>query len=213
MSEVTTRKRYKHGMANSVEYRIWRAMRSRCENDNQRCFEDYGGRGIKVCKGWREEGGFQSFFKDMGNRPSPEHSIDRENNELGYCCGHCEECLANNWPANCRWITRLEQSHNKRNNRHITVDGVTKTLTEWGRIHGINHRTLSKRLDQGMSFSVAVSTPVKPPPELIEFRGEKKSYTDWARQFGISKHALSMRLNNLGWTLEKALETPVVKRG
>jgi hypothetical protein len=76
-------------------------MLTRCYNPRHAYYESYGGRGIKVEDAtWLTS--FVNFFADMGRKPSPKHSLDRINNDLGY------------FPANCRWATALEQRHNQR---------------------------------------------------------------------------------------------------
>ena len=42
-------------------------MLNRCNNPNVIGYENYGGRGIKVCKRWQR---FENFLADMGRRPS-----------------------------------------------------------------------------------------------------------------------------------------------
>lgn len=82
------------------EYRTWCNMIGRCENPNVDRYPHYGGRGISVCKKWRES--FEAFLADMGRKPSPDHSIDRKNVNGNY------------EPGNCRWATDSEQQQNKR---------------------------------------------------------------------------------------------------
>jgi hypothetical protein len=91
-----------HGQAavRTPEHTAWVSMNQRCSNPNNPRWKDYGGRGITVCDAWRES--FEAFFRDMGARPTSNHSIDRIENERGY------------EPSNCRWATRSEQQRNRR---------------------------------------------------------------------------------------------------
>lgn len=87
-------------------YRSWAAMKARCLNPNLPDYADYGGRGITVCKRWRES--FAAFLKDMGERP-PDRTLDRKNTNGNYT------------KANCRWATPKEQVGNRRNTKHATT--------------------------------------------------------------------------------------------
>ncbi len=115
-------------------YNCWNAMRHRCNNPSNKHYEDYGGRGIKVCERWDQ---FENFLADMGPKPQG-LSIDRIKNDLGY------------FKENCRWISLSEQQQNKRNNRFLTIDGRTECLAQWGREKKINPLTLSRRIDRGV---------------------------------------------------------------
>lgn len=89
------------GKSKLSEYGIWRGIKQRCLNPRSPSYMDYGGRGITICERWRDS--FESFYTDMGARPSADHSIDRFPDNDG-----------NYEPGNCRWATSGQQAHNKR---------------------------------------------------------------------------------------------------
>lgn len=124
-----------HGKKNSPEYRIWNGMKNRCLNPKRKDFHNYGGRGITICPRWINS--FSDFFADMGERPSPKHSIDRIDNDGEY------------GPDNCRWSIQLVQSNNKSTSVFITHEGQTHTVAEWARITGIKSSTLYYRVKAG----------------------------------------------------------------
>ncbi len=99
-------------------YRTWANMLSRCTNPNHHQFYLYGGRGITVCASWFH---FKNFAEDMGLKPSPELTIERVENNLGY------------FPENCMWENRSNQCVNRRtfSNNTTGARGVIKDGASW----------------------------------------------------------------------------------
>jgi hypothetical protein len=119
------------------EHAIWRVMLSRCTNPNDNAYARYGERGISVCQRWKK---YENFLKDMGRRPSSQHSIDRINNNGNY------------EPGNCRWATKKEQARNRRVTFWLTINGETRSLAEWVERAGLNYNTVYSRLHkQGLT--------------------------------------------------------------
>jgi hypothetical protein len=143
--ELLIKRIQKHGMAkaNSAHrhrlYKIWSGMKTRCHNKNEKAYKNYGGRGITVCDEWLKFEPFYEWATKNGYYDTLE--IDRIDNNGNY------------EPSNCRWVTSRENQLNKRNNRLITINGVTKTITEWSELSGINLRSLETRLRLGWSGS------------------------------------------------------------
>lgn len=98
---------HQHGMHATPEYRAWEGLIQRTTNPRHRSWKNYGGRGITVCQSWRDS--FEAFFKEIGSRPGPEHSLDRYPDNDG-----------NYEPGNVRWATRAEQEQNKRKREGCT---------------------------------------------------------------------------------------------
>lgn len=122
-----------HGMRYRREYNIWLCAKNRCSNPHFIHYSDYGGRGITMCKEWRDS--FEQFFADMGPCP-PRLSLDRRDNESGYS------------KQNCRWATIRTQNLNQRRTVRATHNGETLSLSEWAERTGIPYMTLYSRHKQ-----------------------------------------------------------------
>ena len=203
-----------HGMSRTPIYNCWWGITYRGQNKSKEpC---YANGGMHVCKRWRES--FKAFYEDMGEKPSPKHSIDRLLNEKGYTCGKCEECLSRGDTANCRWATKQEQSINRSCTHFITLNGETHTLAEWARIRGMSSTSLCRRLKQGWTEADAITKPTryegmnhKQELRWITHDGQTHTLTEWAKIKGIPVMTLWSRLSN-GWSEQDALTKPVCKK-
>jgi hypothetical protein len=52
-------------------------------------------------------------------------------------------------------------------------------------------------------------SPRKPYGELIEIGGVSRTRAEWCKLNGLNQSAVSKRIVNLGWSVERALTTPV----
>lgn len=103
----------KHGLYYDPLYKLWNGARQRTTNQDYESYHNYGGRGIKMHPKW--ENNPESFIKylrmALGPKPTPQHSLDRINNDEGYV------------PGNLRWATSSEQNQNRRPRYHWRRNG------------------------------------------------------------------------------------------
>lgn len=126
---------------NTPMYRRWYNIKSRCQNPKNEKYPEYGGRGITLDPRWED---FSAFYVDMGNPPSPEHTVGRMDNDGPYS------------PENCRWEDPVQQSNNRRTN--VRINGLT--LAQHARLLGLMPEALRYRIAQGLSTEEVLS-PVK----------------------------------------------------
>ena len=138
----------KHGLRDLPEYDVWNNMKRRCHIKTHHKYKDYGARGIEVCDEWYSS--LSKFYEDMGPRPSPEHSLERKDNNKGYC------------KENCEWATREDQQNNRRITPFYLYNGVYKSLTAHCRDLGIDRRLVYNRIYRsGISLEDAVNAVLK----------------------------------------------------
>lgn len=181
----------------SQERGIWRKMIARCRPDGD---ARYGGRGIRVCDRWANS--FEAFYADMGPRPSPGHTLDRENNDGDY------------EPGNCRWATRAEQDRNKSTNVKLSANGDEAIIADWARRLGISRTAVTMRIKAGWSPHEAATAPPGyargerhgktklTADDVREIRRRKEAgekQRDIGREFGVSESTVSSIIRGRVW--------------
>jgi hypothetical protein len=165
-------------------YKRWINIVQRCCNKNNSRYHRYGGRGIKVCKEWKEN--YVTFIKwCLANGAEKHLQIDRKDNDGDYS------------PGNCRWVVRAEQDDNTCRTIRVTIAGIEKTLAEWSRQYNIKPHIANIRLKRGWDPVEAFTHPVKEYAPVLDvmYNDETMSVSAWARKLGVSKSVLWKRIN------------------
>lgn len=136
-----------HGLSKHPLYSTWKQMMLRCYDRKCHAYSRYGARGISVCIEWKLS--IQQFITDMGPRVPPTMELDRINNNGNY------------EPNNCRWATPREQANNRRSNRLVAFNGKLQSIMAWERETGINRRTITQRLNKGLSVEESLTRKVQ----------------------------------------------------
>ena len=145
--EILVKRNQKHNLSKLPEYKIWKGLRTRCNNPNTDSSKNYNLRGIKVCDRWSD---FKKFYEDMGIRPTPGHTIERKDNDGNY------------EPDNCIWIESKDQGWNTRRTLRLTHNGETKLTKEWAETTGLSEINIRNRITN-LKWSVekTLTTPLK----------------------------------------------------
>lgn len=132
-----------HGMSRTLTGDSWAMMMQRCFNVKRDDYPRYGGKGIRPCDHIKASP--FNLLPLIGDRPNVNLTLDRINNERGYNCGQCQQCIEHGWEMNLRWATVKQQNRNRSNNRYITINGVSKLADEWAAEFGITVSAVRQR--------------------------------------------------------------------
>lgn len=189
-------KRYIHGMSRTRIFSVYRDMINRCYDKNDISYSNYGARGIVVCPEWIGNRGVENFvewaYKNGydENAPRGKCTLDRIDVDKGYS------------PSNCRWVSMSIQANNKTNNNYYTIDGVTKTLSEWCAEYGnLCVQSVYGRLKRGMDIKTALTKPMqKKVSEMTEEElAERKRKTLERDRKWRSEHKEQIQASRRKW--------------
>lgn len=135
-----------HGMTKHPLYGIWKGIKSRCYNVNNKAYKNYGGRGVVVCNEWRDD--FMSFyFWAISSGYKKGFQIDKDVKGDGLL-----------YSANtCTWVTPKVNSNNRRTNVYIQYNNESRTISQWADKVGIPMKILHQRISRGWSIEKSLN--------------------------------------------------------
>lgn len=184
--------RYRHTVKeHKLLWSKWNGIKKRCLFENDERYDEYGGRGIKMCDEWAESfDNFADWALENGYRD--DLTIERIDVNGNYC------------PENCKWIPRREQACNKRD-------------TIWVDYHGehIQLRKLCQRLNKSYDtiHNRIVVLGWDTEKAIDELSQREGSLMSECKKVGINYDTVLTRINRFGWTKEEALLTPSEGKG
>lgn len=128
-SLTTGREKTTHGGRRTPEYSVFCGIKRRCNNQNDKSYRRYGALGVRCL--YKD---FPQFLRDVGERPSPRHSIDRIDTHGDYR------------PKNCRWALPAVQARNKKAAIIVTFRGEQRPLADWCDDLGLNYKSTWQRI-------------------------------------------------------------------
>lgn len=181
------------------ERNVLTLMIQRCHNPKNPKYKHYGKRGIQVCEAWRASDGFQLFLAHIGSRPSPDHEVDRKDNDGNY------------EPGNVRWVVRSTQMRNTRRTKRILVAGETLAIVDAAERADLDPVTVVSRIASGMTPEEALAKPGQLHRRLITAGGVTRNAVEWSRHLGGEQSLVATRLHH-GWSEIEAVTLPLGSR-
>ena len=177
-----------------LSHGTWKHLFYRCYAKKSPDYKNYGGRGIDVCHQWHGESGFYEFIKDIGLRPSKEHSLDRIDVNKGY------------YPDNVKWATNIEQANNRRNTKRYLLDGENLTISEISRKLNIPYKRLWKA--NKLYGSPLEHKKLDPNNGKYFYDGLYRSMSEIAKMVNLKPSTLMKRIR-MGLDFDFAIATPL----
>lgn len=128
------------------------------------------------------------------------------------------------------WYAMKDMCHNRNSTSYKNYGAFGITVCDewredyavfeaWARTHGYSPEMVLARIDKSKGYSpencrwVTKTDPARfrrsRTRNMITYNGETRSLSEWARIVGMRRGTLSERLKAYGWSIEKALTTPV----
>lgn len=175
-----------HGMSNSRIYQLWSQIKQRCGNENNLHYKNYGGRGIRLCDDWMS---FKSFYDwAILNGYEDGLTIERLDNNKGYS------------PDNCTFITKSEQSKNRRVNYRVNINGSVMCLYDACKHLYIDYSLVQNRIknlgwDVDKALYTKINAPTRCHATVLEYNGMSLNIREWSDYLKIPYKSLYGKLN------------------
>lgn len=160
------------------EYSALKNAIRRCTKPKCPQYDDYGGRGVKVCAAWSDPlTGFAAFIQHIGRKPDPSFTLERIDNSKGYEPGNVDWVsrqanMLNRRPSRKRdlgWgsacYTRVDSKGRKVTRRAPLIEhqGLRLTANEWSARTGLAVPTIIQRIQRGWTPAQALDPLLRNP--------------------------------------------------
>lgn len=137
-----------HGLRKHPLYTVWNNMKCRCKYESSVGYENYGGRGVRVCDEW--ENSFINFY-NWAIKNGWERGLDIDKDIIGDGMIYS--------PQTCCFVTGKRNNNATRKNRYLEYNGEIMSMSEMSEKHNVNYYLLRKRLHMGWDVKSAIETP------------------------------------------------------
>jgi len=203
-----------HGLKNHPLYRVWDGMKQRCYNPNHEGFEYWGGKGIIVCREWKDD--FKAFFDwAITNGWRKGLTIERRKSSGNY------------EPDNCYFATYKAQRMNMEDIKLFSAWGEKKCAIDWSKdprckvTYGGLRNRLNRDKDKWPDIEKAISTPAILREDtqhekldlnrtMITAFGIEKSINEWLQdERCVANLKVVLNRRKKGWSGDRIVGTPV----
>ena len=142
---------------------IFKGMKGRCYDKNDKSYKWYGEKGIKIYEEWIDNPKLFEIWA-LSNGYEDNLTIDRIDENKDYC------------PENCRWVTNSDNAKYKSTTSLIEVNGEIHTGKDWARILGFGVNLINNYIRKyGLENTIEFIKRYQANP-ILEPKGNQSYY-------------------------------------